>query len=444
MPRSLPERATIYAMTHRLGSSAGGLLMASLVALYFSPELQGFYYTFASLLSLQTFVELGFGELVQQFVSHEWAACSSTDAAERARAECRLSSLLRLSLVWYGRVSLLLMAGLGIGGSLYFRAFSPGTFDLSRELAWWLATAATAAMVFLTPCFSFLEGANLVERAQGTRLAQSLVSRLAGFAAIVWGAGLFTVAVTRAASLLVGTAGVAGRVSDFLRRFWHRETGPRLSWRGEIWPLQWKFALTWLSGYVVNTLFTPVLFAFHGPEVAGRMGMTVSAAAAISSAAFAATTTKVPRLALAAARREFREMDSLFRRATLSSLGLAAAGALAFLLGLVAARKLDLAIAARFLPPFEAALFLAAIVLQQLRFAMGSYLRAHKEEPFVFLAAVEGLLALVFLTVLGRSFGSLGMVSGFLGLTLLTLVPAVAIFERSRSLWHRPLSEARV
>jgi hypothetical protein len=438
----LPERATVYAMTNRLWSSAGGLMTAALIAVFFNPELQGFYYTFASLLSLQTFVELGFGELIQQFVSHEWALTDSPDASVRRRAEDRLGALLRMSLGWYAHVSLLLLAGLGIGGSVYFRWFSPGTSGLSWSLAWWLATLATAAGVFLTPFFSFLEGANRIERTHGTRLAQSLASRVTGFAAIWSGAGIFTVSLTRASSLVAGAVGTAGEGRELLRRFWRRGAEPRVSWREEIWPLQWKFALSWLSGYAVTSLFTPVLFAFHGPEVAGRMGMTAAAAAAITSAAFAATATKVPRLASFAARREFRAMDALFRRAALSSLALATFGALSFLLGIVAARALHLAIASRFLPPFEAALFLVAVVIQQLRFAMGSYLRAHKEEPFVVLAVFEGVLAIFCLTILGRSYGSLEMVSGFLGLTSVTLVPAVAIFGRCRSLWHRRVLEA--
>jgi hypothetical protein len=438
----VPERATVYAMTNRLWSSAGGLLTAALIAMTFSPELQGFYYTFSSLLSFQTFVELGFGDILQQFVSHEWALSSSKEDSERRRAEARLSSLLRFSLGWYGRVALLLLAGLGVGGSLYFHRFAPDATGPRWELAWWLATLATAAGVFLTPFFSFLEGANRVDRVYGTRLAQGVSSRVIGFASIVSGAGLFTVAASRAASLVAGAVGTAPEGRRLLQRFWRTPEGARVSFREELLPLQWRYALTWVSGYVVTSLFTPVLFASRGPEVAGRMGMTVTAAAAISSAAFAATATKVPRLALHAARREFDSMDALFRRATLSSLALAGAGALAFWLGLLFARTLDLPIGARFLPPFEAALFLLAVVLQQLRFAMGSYLRAHKAEPFVYLAACEGIAALVVLTLLGRSYGSLGMVSGFLGLTLLTLLPAIAIFERSRTLWHRPPAEA--
>ena len=57
------DRPTLYAGANRLWGSAAGLLTAALVATFFTPDLQGYYFTFLSLLTLQTFVELGFGEL---------------------------------------------------------------------------------------------------------------------------------------------------------------------------------------------------------------------------------------------------------------------------------------------------------------------------------------------------------------------------------------------
>jgi hypothetical protein len=194
--------------------------------------------------------------------------------------------------------------------------------------------------------------------------------------------------------------------------------------------------LTWLSGYVLYSLFTPALFAFHGPEAAGRMGMTVAAASAISSAAFAFMATKVPKLAMLAAERDFPAMDSLFRRATASSVLVSGAGASIFLSALAIARALDLSIASRFLPILDSALFLGALVLQQVRFAMGSYLRAHKAEPFAPLAAAEALVAVPLLTLAARELGARGMIVAFLVLTTATLLPAFHIFERCRRAWH--------
>jgi hypothetical protein len=431
------ERATLYAMANRLWGSAAGLLTAVLVAAYFTPELQGYYFTFLSLLTLQTFVELGFGELLQQFMSHEWAMTTSSKTEERERSLSRLAGLFRFSIRWYGGSALLLCAALGIAGSVYFRTFAHGG-TISWELGWWLTVAATAFSVLLTPLFSLLEGANRVAKVHGVRFLQGFASRIAGFLAIVFGFGLFTIVVTRSVSFLAGLAGLGGEALGIARRLWRAPVGGEaVSYRRELWPLQWKFALSWLSGYLLYSLFTPVLFAFHGPELAGRMGMTAAAATAISSAAFAVIATKVPRLAILAAGRDYPEMDAVFRQAAFASVLVSAAGATLFVAGLALARELGFGLASRFLPPLENALFLGALVLQQLRYAMGSYLRAHKAEPFVLLSVFEGILAVPLLTVLG-SIGALGMIVGFLALTTATLAPAFHIFQRCRRSWHVP------
>lgn len=438
------QPATVYAMASRLWGSAGGLLTAALVAAFFSPALQGYYFTFLSILTLQTFVELGFGELLQQFVSHEWAQVGSSVRSERERSLDRLTQLVRFSIRWYGVAALLLFASLTIGGSVYFGAFGSGS-SVSWEVAWSLAVAATAASVPLTPLFSLLEGSDRVQKVYGVRLAQGVSSRIVGFLAILSGAGLFTIAITRIVSLGVGLAGLGRESLAIVRPLWSRPSARNsVSFRDELWPLQWKFALSWLSGYVVYSLFTPVLFAFHGAELAGQMGMTVAAASAITSAAFAVVATRAPRLAIHAAQGDHGAMDGIFRRATLSAVGVSAAGAAVFLIGLGLTRNAELRLASRFLPLLETALLLGATVLQQLRYAMGSYLRAHKAEPFVFLSLAEGVTAIPLFTLLGRDFGALGMMLGFLGLTTATLVPAFRIFARCRNAWHQPrFAEAR-
>ena len=119
-----PERAVLYAMTHRLAGSAGGLITAALVATCLSPELQGYYYTFLSILTWQTFVDLGFGELIQQSVSHEWARLKSEDRATRENARMRLGAMQRFAFRWYGSAALILVAGLGIGRRPYTSARS--------------------------------------------------------------------------------------------------------------------------------------------------------------------------------------------------------------------------------------------------------------------------------------------------------------------------------
>ncbi|MBA3016726.1 MAG: hypothetical protein FP811_00965, partial [Desulfobacteraceae bacterium] len=67
------DRAVFFGLLTRIWQICAGPVTAILIATRFTPELQGYYYTFASLLALQIFVELGLGTVIIQFASHEWS-----------------------------------------------------------------------------------------------------------------------------------------------------------------------------------------------------------------------------------------------------------------------------------------------------------------------------------------------------------------------------------
>ena len=67
------DRAVIFGLLAKLRSICAGLVTVILIAIHFTPELQGYFYTFATILALQIFVELGLGTVIIQFASHEWS-----------------------------------------------------------------------------------------------------------------------------------------------------------------------------------------------------------------------------------------------------------------------------------------------------------------------------------------------------------------------------------
>ena len=115
-----------------------------MIAHHFTPEVQGFYYTFASLLALQSFAELGFYLVIINLASHEWAHLG-LDASGRivgsSDALSRLVSLGRLIVKWYTIVS----------GVFVVLAIAVGLMVLSREshpdVEW---RAPWMVLVFLT------------------------------------------------------------------------------------------------------------------------------------------------------------------------------------------------------------------------------------------------------------------------------------------------------
>src|SRR5476651_192970 len=67
------DRAVFFGLLTRVWAVGAGPVTAVAIAARFTPELQGFYYTFATILALRTFVELGLGTVIIQFASHEWS-----------------------------------------------------------------------------------------------------------------------------------------------------------------------------------------------------------------------------------------------------------------------------------------------------------------------------------------------------------------------------------
>src|SRR5262249_42872685 len=117
------NRAVGFALATRTWQILAGGVTLVVVARYFSPELQGFYYTFASLLALQSFVELGFYNVIINSASHEWADLSldsSWTIVGSPGALSRLVSLGRLVFKWYALASALFIVLVGPAGLAFF------------------------------------------------------------------------------------------------------------------------------------------------------------------------------------------------------------------------------------------------------------------------------------------------------------------------------------
>ncbi|MBW3543437.1 MAG: hypothetical protein KY476_24555, partial [Planctomycetes bacterium] len=227
------------------------------------------------------------------------------------------------------------------------------------------------------------------------------------------------------------------RYRRFFRTIFRKAGGAVLHWSSEVWPLQWRLAVQALFAYFVYVLFTPVLFHYHGPVVAGQMGMTWTVIAALQAAALAWVQTRVPRFGVHIQRGEFRELDrSFFRAASMSAVVMLAGGA-AFWLGLFAADRWGLALASRLLPPLPAALFLLAALVQLVVACLIYYVRAHKREPFLAIGVGSSVAVGLAVWWLGARYGATGAGAGLLAVYVVITFPAHAvIWAKSRTEWH--------
>jgi hypothetical protein len=435
------DRAVFFTLLGRGWSVVAGLMTIVVISRFLTPELQGYYYTFNSLIALQIFAELGLNFAIIQFASHEMAKLSwlpDGTVTGDAEAKRRLQSLMHFAFSWFG-VAALIMIVILIPVGLYF--FNTGNQVIATahnvSIPWIFLVVFTAANLFVTAAAAILEGCGKVLQVAVMRLWQSLFTLTIMWAVLSMNGNLYALMVNSLMMAFIGFTWLWISQRNFFKDLIaHSKLLPGISWRKEIWPFQWRIAISWMSGYLIFQLIIPLLFKTHGPIAAGQMGMSLQIIGAMNGAAMAWISTKAPTYGEMIANKQRVELDALFARGLFQSLVFLILCILALWTILYFLNEANSPYALRTLPlPLFSLLFLASIA-NQIIFAEAAYLRAHKKEPFMFLsvsmALTIALLAIMFVPSLGVS----AAVYSYVATTLVMgLVGGTTIFLYKRKQW---------
>jgi O-antigen/teichoic acid export membrane protein len=427
---------SILAKTWTLLANALTLL---LIASYLPADVQGYYYTFGSLLALQTFVELAFSLVITQFASHEWAHLRF-DASGRIAGEpvalARLISLGRLALKWYAAASGIFVLSVGLAGYVFF-SFNPNP-GVDWVAPWSALVFVAGCQLSLLPVFALLEGCNQVATVNLFRLVQGLTSSIALWTVLVIGGGLWIAPASLGAGFVSNVLALGLGYKPFLIQLVRSSLATRMGWRSEIWPMQWRLAISGLVVYFAFSLFNPVMFYYHGAVVAGQMGMTWALAGALGSLAMIWIQVKVPLFGSLIAKKQYDVLDGVFFRTSVISFVVVFCAALGVWGMVYLLNVLNHPFAERLLPPLPTGLFFLAAILMQVSQCQSAYLRAHKREPLVVLGVVGSLVIGLLVWLLGARYGPMGAAIGYLAVVALLVLPwETAIWARCRVAWHQ-------
>jgi hypothetical protein len=432
-------RALVYTVLGRTWSVLAGPLSLIFVGRFLSKDEQGFYYTFWSVLGLWVFFDLGLSLIIVQFASHERATLRRVDGRMQGdeRARQRLASLYRLALRWYGWAAMLMVVFVLPAGLIFFSRYGPPHVHVSWVNPWILVVLSTAANVAIGPLASILEGSGMFQDMALMRLLQAMTANLMLWVALLAGASLYSAVVLNGAMALFAVSWIFLRHRRFFSDLSSVKCGDQIRWRTEIWPFQWRFAMSWMTGYFMFQIFNPILFAASGPRVAGQMGMSLMVTTAIWLFAQAWINTRAVDFGALVASRDFGALDRIFRHVLLQSTSVAAALSATALIAVEVLRWLGHPLAERLLPPLPLFILLVATLLNHIVNAEATYLRAFKREPFVIIfLPIFAITAIGSLAVVHR-FGATGM------LTVLAITVAVvglgggtALFAVRRRQWR--------
>lgn len=412
---------------------AGGILIL-LIPLFLSAAEQGYYFTFSSLIALQVFFELGFNYVVVQMVGHEMANVSIDKFGRldgQKSSVFRIYSLIILLKKWYLVISTLFFI-LVFSAGLYFFYYN-GNLPLSSWLpAWTLLVLFSSINLFISPLLAVLEGIGFVGQVATIRLLQSIVGYGLFFILIILKFGLISIFLISGVAALFSFVWIKKNYRHILfeRELDTSFQGERISWKREIFPFQWRIALSWLSGYFIFQLFSPMLFIHQGAIEAGKIGLTLQVFSTMLALSMSWMTAKSPVMARLVAEKRRIELNTLFRSLLVKSGFLNLIMSLLFFGLVLTLKNYGFNISERVASIDIILMLCFTSIINHAVFSMAFYMRSHKEEPMIWNSLIVGILTLLLIYYFSKISVFLTIASYSLVMTIVCLPWCFLLFRR--------------
>jgi hypothetical protein len=423
----------------RIWSILAGGATTLLVPSFLSPTHQGYYYTFNSVVATQIFFELGLNHVLIQLTSHAAAHLKrlpSQRVEDNINWHRAILSLINLSTKWNAVMATLFFIIIMICGGLFFS--NTGTLPTYEWLyVWIILITATSANLAMSAHLAICEGLGEVGQVARLRLLQSIIGYSLLWTLLISGAGLWA-AVAIPLSCAVCTAGwlrLRQLGMQFEKTLCTKDSSVKgYTYRQDIFPLQWRIAISWASGYIIFSLLVPVVFAKQGAVEAGRLGLCLTILSSITAVGMSWISAKVPAFSRHIALNERTELNILFQHQAIRAVSMTALGVIFFIITAEFAGHFEPLILYR-LPSLVVMVLLAVVTISNIIiFSMAAYMRAHKEEPL--LASSVTLAFLIAIAIFFTSnYGLTATVSAYTVVNVFVGLPwSILIFNRYRTL----------
>ena len=386
-----------------------------LMVRYLSADCQGYAYTFGSVLAISIFLEMGFSQNILQFASHEFAFLEFKENGAltgEPNAYSRFVSLGRLSIKYYGVAAFLFFFALLIGGNWFFS--TSHNVGVSWQGPWLLVSITSSLGLLLNPCWSLLEGCNRVSEVEKFRFFSSVIGFVCLAIGLVARFELYAVCMNSLVTTVLSLIFLASRWRHFVAMFFSVPKGPVISWRQEIWPFQWRIAISWMCGYFIFSIITPTVFRLSCPKAAGQVGFTLQITRLVGAVASSWSTTRLPEFGMLVAKRDWSKLMMVWKRATTMNLIVTTAGCVVVVVGMEFAVRIIPGLAERYGGWQIAVYFSISMIGQAFITSLAFYLRAFKKEPFMGLSIYNAVLSFVLISGLTWKFQIHGAALGYM------------------------------
>ena len=399
---------------------------------YLTPVEQGLWYSFINLEALKLLAELGFTYIITQFVSHEFAHVELRQGVIVGDPENkdRLFSLVRYAIRFYLAVLPVAVLILASVGTAVYRPYSTNVL-----VCWYLFTLSSAISLLGTLFQSIYQGLNQVSLIRRNTFVGTLITSAATWGFLMGRTGLWALPATT----LIANGIMLALLYRQTSRFWWQVVRYKIRsahpWIRKLMSLQWRYAITWISGYFIFYFMVPMALRFQGAVEAGQLGLSLAIFSALSGMVGAWGNTKVPEFNMLVSQRRRTEIDALLSRVQRQSLAISLAGTAA-VFAIILLLFPVLRWQQRILSPIHLVFIALAGIPLLIVANWAYYLRAHKEEPYMVLTVVNGiLLGCVIWASLSQFHSILLAVASYCCTQWIMLIPAGLILRRRKQIY---------
>jgi O-antigen/teichoic acid export membrane protein len=425
------DRAIAASTVTQLMRFVTGPITMVLMIRHFTPEEQGFYYSFGGVLGLQVFLEAGFAQSITQFTSKEFASLrfnSKGFLVGSPAALSRLRSLFNQANLYYRVMAAVLAVCLSIGGYWFFS--TKPDYGVPWTLPWFVVCITSSIGFLLTPFWAFLDGCNRVAQVAIYRLWSTFGMFLIIATGLMLDFGIHVVVWAAFFNLAFAICYLAFRWRPLIAQILRPPGKHLISWRTEVWGFQWKIALSWAARYSTDAAITPLVFACAGAAQAGRVGMTIQLLRIGALVASNWSGTKLPYLGALLARGEFAKFEAQWKYSSKRHISIGFGIQLLMITGLITITSFFPSTADRFISPADAVFYSLSFAVASLMIVMFHYTRADRSDPLYIVSVTSAILFLALAIAGTRLIGPSAV-----GISLL-LARTIAVFT-SYPIWKK-------
>ena len=375
----------------RLIQGCTGLITLFLVTGYLSLDLQGWYYTFASIAGVWILFDLGLSVILLQFSAHfffrlRWLLYGATEG----ELSGKFYSLIRQSFKFYMGAALSYLVIVVTVGLVFFLQKENSLYDWI--LPWILLVIFSGLNMLPLPFISMVEGSGKIKEVYSLRIIQNILSSIALWSALISGYQLWALVFVPMITFTVAILWLLFFKPILLTKILDNKIDT-FHWRQEIWPMQWRVILSVFASYLLFQIYIPLLFYYESAQVAGQFGLSLTIIIMLTLLAQSLIARNVPNYAKAVAGKNWIKFDRMFKYDLIISTSLLLLGSIIVLTSSHYAHQVT-GFDQRILPIIPLAGLLIVGLVNHINLGMATHLRAYKKEPLAFIFLISSVITI--------------------------------------------------